>query len=78
MLSISLAKSLKISVPVVTSLFFRDTALKDIESRKGRGNLLYMHAQLTAVPLYKKFDFLEVGEEFLECDIWHVTMQKKI
>lgn len=53
-------------------------ALKDIESRKGRGNLLYMHAQLTAVPLYKKFDFEEVGEQFLECDIWHVTMQKQI
>ena len=52
-----------------------DAVIANILSQKGKGLLLYLHAQLTAIPLYKKFGFIERGEQFLECDIWHVTME---
>jgi len=38
--------------------------------------LLYMHAQLTAMPLYANFGFQPVGEMFEECDIQHYEMQR--
>ncbi|WP_200974383.1 GNAT family N-acetyltransferase [Echinicola sp. 20G] len=38
--------------------------------------LLYMHAQLDAVPLYAKFGFQKIGDIFSECDILHYKMER--
>lgn len=35
---------------------------------------IYLHAQLTAAPLYAKHNFKPVGENFWEADIEHVKM----
>lgn len=51
--------------------------LEDIAKQKGTGHYLYLHAQLDAVPLYKKFDFQTKGDKFIECDIWHYFMFKE-
>ena len=52
------------------------TLLEDIKNHSGAvGKLKYLHAQLTAVPLYAKFGFKKVGEMFEECNIQHYTMQ---
>lgn len=51
-----------------------NAVLKDIKATKGTGNLLYMHAQLEAIPLYEKFGFYKVGDIFLECNIQHYQM----
>ena len=37
----------------------------------------YLHAQVTAMPLYAKFGFEAVGPLFLECDIEHYKMVQK-
>lgn len=51
--------------------------LEDITSHPtAEGSLLYLHAQLPAVPLYEKFGFQKEGEVFLECDIAHYTMKR--
>jgi predicted GNAT family N-acyltransferase len=47
---------------------------KDISSR---GKILYLHAQLTAMPLYSKFGFETVGDMFEECNIKHYKMVLK-
>ncbi len=53
------------------------SVLNDIQATAGTENkLLYMHAQLTAMPLYSKFGFHPVGELFEECDIQHYKMQR--
>jgi predicted GNAT family N-acyltransferase len=36
---------------------------------------IYLHAQLTATPLYAKFGFKPKGENFWEADIEHVKME---
>jgi predicted GNAT family N-acyltransferase len=38
------------------------------------GEPIYLHAQLTAMPLYTKFGFRPVGDRFVECDIEHYQM----
>lgn len=49
--------------------------LDDVYAKPGTaGKLIYLHAQLTAMPLYGKFGFRPVGEMFLECDIRHYKM----
>jgi predicted GNAT family N-acyltransferase len=35
---------------------------------------IYLHAQIDAMPLYKKFNFKEQGGEFEECGIMHYKM----
>ncbi len=50
--------------------------LDSIEKSEGTGQLLYMHAQLDAIPLYSKFGFEKKGEMFEECNILHYTMEK--
>jgi predicted GNAT family N-acyltransferase len=51
--------------------------LDDIASRpESAGKLCYLHAQVTAMPLYAKFGFSPVGEMFEECDIPHTKMVK--
>lgn len=51
--------------------------LADIDAQPNiKGSLIYLHAQLTAVPLYEKFGFKKYGELFLECDIAHYAMKR--
>lgn len=38
------------------------------------GKLRYLHAQVSAMPLYTKFGFTAVGDLFYECDIAHYKM----
>jgi len=38
---------------------------------------IYMHAQIQAVPLYEKFDFIKTGPEFEEAGIRHYKMERK-
>lgn len=40
------------------------------------GTLLYLHAQLPAIPFYAKFGFEKEGAMFMECDIAHYLMSK--
>lgn len=52
--------------------------LEDVEAHPHtEGKKVYLHAQLTAVPLYAKFGFEKKGEQFEECNIWHYQMEKK-
>ena len=37
---------------------------------------VYMHAQLPAIPLYEKFNFHKIGDEFEEAGIRHYKMVK--
>lgn len=53
------------------------SVLEDISSNpKSREKLLYLHAQISAMRLYSKFGFKQVGELFQECDIDHYEMVK--
>jgi len=38
------------------------------------GQKVYLHAQITALPLYHKFDFKIEGKEFIEANIRHHKM----
>ncbi|WP_111671440.1 GNAT family N-acetyltransferase [Algoriphagus litoralis] len=50
--------------------------LSDINGNPmAEGRTKYLHAQLTAMPLYAKFGFEKVGEMFEECNIQHFKMQ---
>ena len=50
--------------------------LSDISSDSNTfGKLKYLHAQLTAVPLYLKFGFEKEGDIFEECNILHYKMK---
>jgi predicted GNAT family N-acyltransferase len=50
--------------------------LQDVNSvPEATGKIKYLHAQLTAMPLYAKFGFEKVGEMFEECNILHYKMQ---
>lgn len=52
--------------------------LNDIAGQPAaNGKTLYLHAQVTAMPLYRKFGFQPVGELFEECDIPHYKMVKQ-
>lgn len=46
--------------------------LNDIEDNE---KLVYLNAQIDAMPLYAKFNFKQVGEKFSEVDIWHYRME---
>ena len=49
--------------------------MEDIKNHEGyRGQIIYLHAQLDAIPLYKKFGFRITGGMFEECDIKHYKM----
>lgn len=52
--------------------------MDDIEEKAEKGTYLYMHAQLTAVPLYLKFGFQTEGDQFDECGIMHYLMWRKL
>lgn len=49
--------------------------LADIDAMpEAAGKMKYLHAQLHAMPLYAKFGFQQVGEQFEECAILHYKM----
>lgn len=53
--------------------------LDDVQAQpEVAGKLMYMHAQTTALPLYKKFGFEIQGDMFVECDIDHYLMVKNV
>lgn len=55
------------------------TALGHIELLQlPAGTLLYLHAQIQAMPLYARFGFEKIGEIFEEAGIDHYQMQKKM
>ncbi len=55
-----------------------EKTLADIHQHASIGTLLYMHAQLDAVPLYEKYGFLKEGDQFEECGIMHYLMHKSL
>ena len=55
-----------------------EAVLRDIESKpESAGKTQYLHAQISAMPLYHKFGFRKAGEMFQECDIDHYIMIRK-
>ncbi|MEP1035232.1 GNAT family N-acetyltransferase [Ekhidna sp.] len=52
--------------------------LDDIAEKASPGTYLYMHAQLSAVPLYLKFGFQAKGDQFDECGIMHYLMWREL
>jgi len=44
-------------------------------NEEAKGKIRYLHAQLSAVPLYSKFGFKKVGDMFEECNIQHFKME---
>ncbi|TAF67374.1 MAG: GNAT family N-acetyltransferase [Cytophagales bacterium] len=53
--------------------------LEDIaEQTKQAPTLLYLHAQIQAMPLYQKFGFQPIGDKFEECNIEHFKMIKQV
>ena len=53
-----------------------EAVLKDIASvPESKGKIKYLHAQLSAIPLYAKFGFEKVGDMFEECNIKHFKME---
>lgn len=54
-----------------------EAVLNDIKTNAdAKDKKHYLNAQLTAIPLYRKFGFKEVGEIFQECDIDHYRMER--
>lgn len=50
--------------------------LEDIAQHpEGKGKKRYLHAQIHAMPLYAKFGFQPVGDQFEECAILHYKME---
>jgi predicted GNAT family N-acyltransferase len=41
----------------------------------GKAKKKYLHAQIHAMPLYAKFGFQAVGDQFEECAILHYKME---
>jgi len=50
------------------------TVLADLPADAG---YVYMHAQIQAVSLYEKFNFVKIGDEFEEAGIRHYKMVRK-
>ena len=54
-----------------------EEVLKDIEAHPdSTGKEQYLHAQLSAMRLYLKYGFRQVGNMFQECDIDHYKMTR--
>jgi predicted GNAT family N-acyltransferase len=50
--------------------------LEDISKHpEAQGKKKYLHAQIHAMPLYAKFGFQTVGDQFEECAILHYKME---
>lgn len=49
-----------------------------LKELKPLGKPLYLHAQLKAIPFYKRQGFIQVGEMFSECNIDHYKMIREV
>ena len=47
---------------------------KVIEDASKENKVLYLHAQLKAIPFYERRGFQKVGDLFVECEIEHYKM----
>ena len=55
------------------------TTLGHIEKQDlAKGTLIYLHAQVSAMPLYARYGFQKVGEKFEEVGIEHFEMEKRV
>ena len=53
------------------------SVLEDISiNPENKTRKLYLHSQISAMPLYQKFGFISEGDRFQECDIDHFKMTK--
>ena len=52
-------------------------ALEEV-ARSGKADQLWFHAQISAVPFYLSLGYSVVGDEFMEADIPHVSMEKQL
>jgi predicted GNAT family N-acyltransferase len=53
-----------------------DKVLLDIKQHpEARGKEIYLHAQLEALPLYRKFGFIKFGDMFDESGLMHYQMK---
>lgn len=52
------------------------SALGQITATFEPGTLLYLHAQVDAMPLYARYEFEKVGDKFVEAGIEHFLMKK--
>ncbi len=53
-------------------------AFEDYASQSSELNKVWFHAQRNAVPFYLALDYSIKSEEFMEADIPHVIMEKKL
>lgn len=53
-------------------------AFEDYARQSGELNKIWFHAQRSAVPFYLALDYSIESEEFMEADIPHVVMEKKL
>ena len=49
-----------------------------IESARIENKTMYLHAQLKAIPFYERQGFKKVGDLFVECEIEHYKMIRKL
>jgi predicted GNAT family N-acyltransferase len=50
--------------------------LSDIKKHpEARGKTVYLHAQMEAIPLYRKFGFIKYGDMFDESGLMHYAMK---
>ncbi len=49
--------------------------LRHIKENAPQTPKLYLHAQIQALSLYERFDFVKVGNEFVEAGIRHYVME---
>lgn len=47
-----------------------------LDDLKGRDEVLYLHAQLPAIPFYERYGFTKEGDEFIEAEIRHYRMTR--
>jgi predicted GNAT family N-acyltransferase len=47
-----------------------------LDDLKGRKEMLYLHAQLPAIPFYERYGFIKEGDEFIEAEIRHYRMTR--
>ena len=52
-------------------------ALEQVARANNLGQL-WFHAQVSAVPFYQSLGYHVVGEEFVEADIPHLSMEKSL
>ncbi|GAB4329022.1 MAG: GNAT family N-acetyltransferase [Flammeovirgaceae bacterium] len=53
--------------------------IEEVIKKEGKKEILmYLHGQVTAVPLYEKFGFIPAGNPFDECGIMHYYMSKML